>query len=261
MSAPKVIALIPLRGGSKRIPRKNIKLVAGKPLAYWVCTAAINSRYISETYVSTEDDEIASVVESFHYGIRVIARPSQLATDSSTTEAVMLHFMTLVDFDVLATIQATSPLLESIDLDLGVEQLLRQGHDSLLSGVLLRRFLWSTDGRPLNYNPCDRPFTQHFKGSVMENGAFYLTRRHTLETHRNRLGGNVGVYLMAPETACEIDADEDVDLVERYLVKRQISRPSGGCRQKSKLTTTRHPRVLTGSGSDSGLPYDVPVKC
>jgi len=133
----------------------------------------------------------------------VIARPKNLATDVSTTEHVILHFMSLVDFDIVATIQATSPLVSSTDLNLAMEQFLREGSDSLLTGVPVRRFFWSIDGRPLNYDPFHRPFTQNFQGSIMENGAFYLTRRHILETYRNRLGGKVGIFRMAEETAVE----------------------------------------------------------
>lgn len=219
MTMPRIVALLPLRGGSKRIPGKNIKPMAGRPLAYWACCAAKNSRHVSDVYVSTEDEQIARTVESFHLGVQVLARPKSLATDVSTTEDVILHFITLVDFDILATIQATSPLVSSTDLDLGVEQFLREGSDSLLTGVLLRRFLWSLDGRPLNYDPFHRPFTQNFPGSIMENGAFYLTKRHTLETYHNRLGGKVGIFLMAEKTAIDIDDPRDWQAVERQLIR------------------------------------------
>ena len=216
---PKIVALVPLRGGSKRIPSKNIGSIAGKPLAYWACSAAKNSKYISDVYVSTEDDEIARTVDSFGLGLKVARRPLSLATDTSTTEDVLLHFMGLVDFDIVATIQATSPLTSSADLDRAVEQLVREGHESLVTGVLVRRFFWSLDGRPLNYDSCHRPFTQNFQGSIMENGAFYLTSRHILESQRNRLGGRVGIFEMSAETAIEIDNPEDWEAAERCLLK------------------------------------------
>src|ERR1700693_3216064 len=117
MTIPRIVCLVPLRGNSKRMPGKNIRPMAGKPLAYWACCAARDSRYVTEVYVSTEDEQIARTVESFDLGVRVVARPKSLATDTSTTEDVLLHFMRSVDFDIVATIQATSPLTSSADLD------------------------------------------------------------------------------------------------------------------------------------------------
>lgn len=220
VATPKIVALIPLRGGSKRIPGKNIKPIAGKPLAYWACAAACSCRYIEDVYVSTEDQLIARTIESFALGIRVVARPESLAMDNSTTDDVMLHFMSQVDFDVLATIQATCPLVRGIDLDLGIEQFIRNENDSLLTGVLTKRFYWSVDSRPLNYDPFRRPFSQDFEGSIVENGAFYLTNRTTLQTQRNRLGGKIGIFRMAKETVTDIDDLADFEVAERQLLKR-----------------------------------------
>jgi YrbI family 3-deoxy-D-manno-octulosonate 8-phosphate phosphatase len=220
MSIPRIVALVPLRGGSKRIPGKNIKPIAGKPLGYWACAAAANSRYINDVYVSTEDEQIARMVESFNLGVQVVPRPAVLATDQTTTDVVMLHFMNVVNFDIVATIQATSPLVSGSDLDLAVEQFLYEGDDSLLTGVPIKRFVWSSNGRPLNYDPLHRPFSQDFEGSIMENGAFYLTRREILQTHHNRLGGKIGIFRMAAETATEIDTPEDWETVERHLLRR-----------------------------------------
>jgi YrbI family 3-deoxy-D-manno-octulosonate 8-phosphate phosphatase len=191
--------------------------MAGKPLAYWACRAARNCRYITDVYVSTEDEQIARTVNSFDLGVQVVVRPKSLATDTSTTEDVILHFMKSVDFDVLATIQATSPLVSSTDFNLAIDQFLRDGCDSLLTGVLMKRFFWSIDGRPLNYAPLSRPFTQDFQGSVMENGAFYLTGRHILETCHCRLGGKIGIFQMAASTATDIDDPQDWEIVEKVL--------------------------------------------
>jgi YrbI family 3-deoxy-D-manno-octulosonate 8-phosphate phosphatase len=223
MSTPKIVALVPLRGGSKRIPSKNIKPLLGKPLAYWPCAAAAHCPQISEVYVSTEDERIRAVVESFGLNVTVLQRPPALAGDNATTDDVILHFATAVDFHIVATVQATSPLVSSSDLDLALTQLLRNGNDSLLTGVPVKRFFWSPDARPLNYDPFHRPFSQNFKGSIMENGAFYLTTRDTLNRYRNRLGGNIGIFEMAPDTAVEIDDPEDWETVEKLLSRRVTS--------------------------------------
>lgn len=215
----KIVGLIPLRGGSKRIPFKNIKPIAGQPLAYWVCKAAATCSSIDDVYVSTEDPTVRQVVEAFNLGIKTVERPKRLAADRATTDSVILDFMKNVDFDLLATMQATSPLLSPEDVDRAVAQLFDQGCDSLLTGVALQRFVWSRDARPLNYDFRHRPFTQDFPGSIVENGAFYLTRREILQKYRNRLGGKIGIYVMRGESAGELDAPEDWPVVERLLRK------------------------------------------
>jgi CMP-N-acetylneuraminic acid synthetase len=127
MSTPKIVALVPLRGGSKRIPRKNIKPMLGRPLAWWACAAAANCPRISEVYVSTEDGQIRAAVESFGLGVRVIDRPPALAGDTVTTEDVMIHFASLFVFDIVSTVHATAPMVTIEDLYLELTQMLRNG--------------------------------------------------------------------------------------------------------------------------------------
>ena len=125
----KIVTLIPLRGGSKSIPYKNIKLMAGKPLCYWTLKAASESKYIDEVWVSTEDAKIKKVVESLGLGkkVKVIDRPMEFAQDTSSTESVMMHFADNVKFDILNLIQATSPFTTSNDLDTAIEFLFEKG--------------------------------------------------------------------------------------------------------------------------------------
>ncbi len=214
-------ALIPLRGGSKSIPKKNIKLLAGKPLAAWTLEAAAGASQIDAVYVSTDSEEIAEVVQGLGLGAKEIFRPAEFATDEASTESVMLHFMREVQFDVLVTIQATSPLLTARDLDRALAQFHEQPLDSMLSAVRTKRFFWNDDASPINYDPLHRPRRQDFPGTLMENGAFYITRRDILERHQCRLGGKIGIYEMDESTAVEIDEPEDWVLVERLLLQRQ----------------------------------------
>ena len=217
-----ITSLIPLRGGSKSIPKKNIKQIAGNPLCKWVLQAATESSFIDAVYVSTDDLEIADIVKGFGLGVQVISRPSEFATDYASTEEVMLHFMKEVDFDVLITIQATSPLLTKEDLDNAIHQFKSQQLDSMLSCVRAKRFFWNDNCSPINYEPSHRPRRQDFRGTLMENGAFYITRRELLEFHHCRLGGKIGVYEMDESTAVEIDEKEDWMRVEQILLKRQL---------------------------------------
>lgn len=218
----RTVALIPLRGGSKSIPNKNLKALGGKPLAYWVCRAAEEAHGIDAVYVSTEDAAIKAAVESFGGRIQVIDRPSALAQDTSSTESVMLHFAEMVsDWDVLVTLQATSPLTTALDIDTALAEFSEEGFDSMLSGVRTKRFFWTNEGQPLNYDFRNRPRRQDFSGSVVENGAFYITKREVLETHRCRLGGNIGIFMMPDDTLTELDAVVDWDVVEKLLLARE----------------------------------------
>jgi CMP-N-acetylneuraminic acid synthetase len=94
-----------------------------------------------------------------------------------------------------------------------------QKFNSMLSAVRVKRFFWNDNGTPVNYDPLSRPRRQDFSGTLMENGAFYITRRDALDEYQCRLGGRIGVYEMANETALEIDEPEDWDQVEKLLFK------------------------------------------
>jgi N-acylneuraminate cytidylyltransferase len=215
------VALIPLRGGSKSIPGKNIKLLAGKPLCAWVLQAAVACPAIDAVYVSTDSADIAQVVHDLRLGVRVIDRPAEYASDEASTESVMRHFMSQVPFDTLVTIQATSPLLEATHLTQALDRFRRHAYDSMLSAVRSKRFYWNDDGTPINYDPLRRPRRQDFTGTLMENGAFYITRRRILQDFDCRLGGRIGLFEMPSDTAVEIDEERDWDLVSGLLCARQ----------------------------------------
>lgn len=222
MNVPaRVVALVPLRGGSKSIPGKNIRPIAGKPLCAWTLEAACGASCIQEVWVSTDSEEIARTVRALGLPVQVLMRPAELATDTASTESVMLHFVEQVPCDVLVTLQATSALTRPEDLEAAFRLFTEGGHDSLLTGVLTKRFFWTPDGRPLNYIPRSRPRRQDFQGSVMENGAFYITRRETLLAERCRLGGRIAVHVLPEESAVEIDEPADWTVVERLLSSRR----------------------------------------
>lgn len=216
----KIVSLVPLRGGSKGIPQKNIKSIAGRPLSGWVLEAASKSKLNHAVYVSTDSEKIVKVVRNMGHGTHIIERPPEFATDSASTESVMMHFMTQVDFDILLTIQATSPLLNAFDIDKAISQFQMQKLDSMLSAVRTKRFFWNDDATPINYDPAHRPRRQDFNGTLMENGAFYITKRSILEKYQCRLGGKIGVFEMDESTACEIDEPDDWTRVENLLIQR-----------------------------------------
>jgi len=212
-----IVALIPLRGGSKSIPRKNIKEIAGKPLCAWVLESVSNAKLISNVYVSTDSEEIKAVVEDLNLGVKVLFRPKILATDEASTESVMINFMSQVKFDIIVTVQATSPLLSSDDLDQALKIFHNDKLNSMLSAVRTKRFFWTEEGNPINYNPKNRPLRQNFAGIMMENGAFYVTDRLTLKNKHCRLGGKIGIFEMSENTSIEIDEPSDWEIVKNLL--------------------------------------------
>ena len=245
-----VVALLPLRGGSRSIPLKNIKPIAGHPLCYWVLKAACDAIGPSNVYVSTESKEITSVVHSLNMGVAVVKRPDELATDTASTESVMLHFAQEVTFNTLITLQATSPMTTSGDITKALDLFSSGGHDSLVTGVPWRRFFWTPEGKPVNYDPLHRPRRQDMEGWIMENGAFYITKHSILDQYKCRLGGNIGIYVMDPEAAAEIDEPEDWALVEQLLMKRKKDGIIGRSKNIKLLVVD-----VDGTLTDAGMYY------
>jgi N-acylneuraminate cytidylyltransferase len=196
--------------------------MAGKPLCAWTLEAATACPSIDSVYVSTDSGEIADLVQGLGLGVQILMRPAEYATDEASTDAVILHFMSKVDFDLLVTIQATSPLLTNRDLDHAIVQFQNRPQDSMLSAVRSKRFFWRDDATPINYDPSHRPRRQEFRGTLMENGAFYITKRSCLQNNHCRLGGRIGIYEMDDSTAIEIDEPQDWERVERLLLQRRV---------------------------------------
>jgi N-acylneuraminate cytidylyltransferase len=186
-----------------------------------VLKAATDSKHIDEVWVSTEDPKIKKVVLNLGLGIKVLDRPKELAEDSSSTESVMLHFAKAVPFDILVTLQATSPITTGENIDQALEEFSEKGFDSLLTGVLSKSFIWTPEGKPLNYDPMRRPRRQDWTGSIVENGAFYITKRKTLEETSCRLGGKIGIYKMPKDSAIEIDEPKDFNVIAKLLKRRK----------------------------------------
>ncbi|MBQ9926398.1 MAG: acylneuraminate cytidylyltransferase family protein [Lachnospiraceae bacterium] len=228
------VAFVPVRGGSKSIPLKNIKIINGKPLVYWSLRAACDCKSIDEVYVATDSEEIAETIEKFKYGsekklfekVIIIGRSAQSASDTASTESVMLEFAEKYEFGNIVLIQATSPLLKSEDLERGFEAYYEEGTDSVLSVVRQKRFHWEIDedgfAHPTNYDVFNRPRRQDFKGYLVENGAFYITSKEALCRSKNRISGNIQAVEMSEDTFFEIDEPSDWDIIEQLMRKNGL---------------------------------------
>ena len=219
-----VVALIPARGGSKSIPLKNIKDINGRPLIYWALDAAVQCGEIDAVYVSTDDESIKNCVGLYGSSkIRVIDRPCDTATDTASTESVMLDFTNRFMFDSIVLIQATSPLLSTKFLTEGINKHVEDGYTSVLSVVRQKRFLWEYNesmAKPINYNPINRPRRQELEGYFVENGAFYITSREALIKSNCRISGRTAIVEMPENSYFEIDEPDDWIIVEQLLKRK-----------------------------------------
>lgn len=221
MNKQRIVAVIPMRGGSKSIPLKNLYPLSGHPLCYWTIKAAQNCDLIDEVWVCTDSPNIKKIAQNMK--VNVLDEPKELAKDNKLTTSVLLYFMKHVEFDVLVDVHATSPLTTSKDLKNALNMFKKEKYDSLLTGVPWKGFLWNYDFTPFNYDYKHRPRRQDYKGWIKENGAFYITKRSTLEKYADMLGGKIGIYQMDPEDDIQIDEPSDLLLLENMIKTRIIT--------------------------------------
>ena len=248
------VAFIPVRGGSKSIPLKNIKVFCGKPLVYWTIKASVDCEQVNKVFVSTDSQEIKNVVASFGLEkVVIIDRSSQTASDTASTESAMLEFAEKHVFDNIVLVQATSPLLTANDLKKGFEVYADDAVDSVLSVVKQKRFCWKyeNDGTitASNYDYLNRPRRQDFDGFLVENGAFYITSRENLLKSQCRLSGNIKCVEMPEDTFFEIDEPSDWEIMEGLMKKRLLGQDNSTFVIKMFLTDS------DGCLTDGGMYY------
>ncbi|XP_072315251.1 N-acylneuraminate cytidylyltransferase A [Eucyclogobius newberryi] len=218
-------ALILARGGSKGIPLKNIKTLAGIPLIGWVLRAVVDSGLFDSTWVSTDHDDIEKVARSC--GAQIHRRSAEVSKDSSSSLDTIQEFVRLnPEVDVVCHIQATSPCLHPFHLKEALEYITDQGYDSVFAVVRRHHFRWQevkkgTDELtfPLNLDPSNRPRRQDWDGELCENGSFYFATRELIEKDGRIQGRKVAYYEMLPEYSVDIDVDIDWPVAEQRVLR------------------------------------------
>ncbi|MFN3324111.1 MAG: cytidylyltransferase domain-containing protein [Bryobacteraceae bacterium] len=226
----RVLGIIPARGGSKAIPRKNLAPLLGKPLLAYTADAALAARRLARVILSTEDDEIAETGRSL--GLEVpFRRPPELACDDTPTIAVLQdavrHLETSGEtYDAVMTLQPTTPFRQAADIDGAVNLLERTGADSVISFVDVgerhpaRMKFVEPDGRVL-----DPPFAERFEGQprqqlppmYLREGSIYLTRCGVLMEQNSLKGRDCRAWIVPQERACNIDTPFDLFVAEQIL--------------------------------------------
>lgn len=251
----KVIAFIPVRGGSKSIPLKNIKPLCRKPLVCWNIEALEACPKVDEIIVATDSDEIWNTVESRDYKkTKLYRRSAENACDTASTESVMLEYIkyaNLPESDIFMLVQATSPLTESVHFSEALQKYSTGEYDSMLTCVRNYRFFWNEDGSSMNYDYMSRPRRQNFSGMLMENGAFYINTVGRILSNGNRLGGKIGVYEMPEYTATEIDEPDDWMILEKLMRKYKSEFQTPSTKPSIKLLVTD----IDGTLTDGGMYY------
>ena len=249
MERRQVTAFIPVRGGSKSIPLKNIREFCGKPLVYWNIAALQAAGLVDKIVVATDSDDIEATVRSFGFDkVEIYRRSAENASDTASTESVMLeyiHAARLSEETVFMLVQATSPLTQTIHFQEALQLYSEGNYDSLLTCVVNKRFFWNKNGTPRNYDYRNRPRRQNFEGELMENGAFYINTVKNILQSGNRLSGKIGIYEMPEYTAIEIDEPDDWTMLENLMRKHVLKTQPV---TKVKLFLTDVDGVLTDGG-------------
>ncbi|NSW78196.1 MAG: acylneuraminate cytidylyltransferase [Chthonomonadetes bacterium] len=211
------VAIIPARGGSKGIPRKNLQEVGGIPLIGRSVLAARGARHVQAVYVSTDDAEIASVAQE--YGAQIIWRPAELATDTASSESALLHALEMLrehgsEVELIVFIQCTSPFVEPQDIDAMIEKMQEEQADCIFTVTPFHGFLWKSDAQlgavGVNHDRAVRPRRQERAPQFLETGAVYVMRTGGFLRTRHRFFGRVLMYEVPPERSIEIDEPADL---------------------------------------------------
>ncbi|GAB3751743.1 acylneuraminate cytidylyltransferase family protein [Yimella radicis] len=221
-------AIIPARGGSKGVPRKNLKLLGGKPLICWTIEQVLEVDGLVP-YVSTEDTEIAHVSRSA--GAVVIERPDDLAQDTTGSEPVVEHAIEVITTergrpDQVMFLQATSPMRLPGTLERAVREFHDTGVDSMVGVVPTEIFVWQQHPEVRAHYPWQaRPRRQDMTPDQLryrETGSLYVTATEIYEREHNRLGGRIGLFVMDGSEGLDIDTLEDFDRAE-YALAQQLA--------------------------------------
>lgn len=215
-------AIIPARGGSKGIPRKNIQPLCGKPLICWTIEAAKRAKLIDHVIVSTDDDEIARI--SLGCGADVIRRPDALSTDISSSEEALLHALQNVHEkpELIVFLQCTSPLTTCQDIDKCIKTLIDTGADSAFTATESHRFLWKNaeSARAINHGGANRKRRQDIEKEFAENGAVYVMRTAGFLEARDRFFGRTVISEMPAARTWEIDSPDDLQIAAALMALR-----------------------------------------
>ena len=221
----KIIVVIPARGGSKGIPRKNIRLMNGLPLLSYAIKTALSSSFNPDVYVSTDSEEIADVAIKF--GANVLMRDSFLAGDMVTLDPVIYDALIKAEkenkctYDLIITIQPTSPLTSVNTLDKAIKEFISKKYNTLISVVNKPHLSWTEKDNKIVPAYEKRLNRQQLPKNYLETGAFVITDKDSISSS-TRIGKKIGVFEVPEKEAVDIDNEADWIIAEAQLKKKRI---------------------------------------
>jgi CMP-N-acetylneuraminic acid synthetase len=219
----KIAALVPMRHHSQRIPGKNYRMLAGRPLFHYICESLLACDLISEVFVDTDSEPVIEGLREFFPQVGVLVRPENLRHDSIPMNEILAYDTSQVEADFYLQTHSTNPLLCPASIQKALQVFLSNYpmFDSLFSVTRLQTRLWDQLGRAINHNPAILLQTQDLPPVYEENSCMYLFTRQTLLSRRNRLGERPMMFEIDAAEAWDIDEELDFQIVE-FLMKRAL---------------------------------------
>jgi CMP-N-acetylneuraminic acid synthetase len=218
-----IAALVPMRHQSIRVPEKNYRALAGKPLYSYIINTLLDCPEISQVVVDTDSPVVkAGLLENFPQ-VKIIDRPDHLCADTIPMNEILLHDCSMVRADLYLQTHSTNPLLKTTTVSDAIQTLLArlEQNDSLFTVTRVQTRLWDASGQPLNHNPGELIRTQDLPPVFEENSCIYLFNGEILAERRNRLGYKPLMYEINADEAWDIDEILDFEIVESLMLHRQ----------------------------------------
>jgi len=216
-----VVALVPMRHHSQRVPGKNYRLLAGKPLFHHIIEKLLNCPEISQVVVDTDSQTIIDSLKRDFSQVQILERPDHLLADDVSMNEILLHDTIQIQADFYLQTHSTNPLLRKETISHTINALLTNypTYDSLFTVTRRQVRLWDQLGRPINHNPAILLQTQELPPVFEENSCLYIFTRQTLNNHRNRLGERPMMFEIDSAEAWDIDEEFDFAIAD-FLLSR-----------------------------------------
>jgi CMP-N-acetylneuraminic acid synthetase len=222
MRIDRIVALVPMRHDSVRVPGKNYREMAGKPLFHHIIGSLMSCPEINQVVVDTDSTLIMESLDKHFPQVVSLVRPELLRADTVPTNEILLHDTDQVKADLYLQTHSTNPLLRPETISNAIQALLKAypAYDSLFGVTRLQTRLWDQLGRPINHNPAILLRTQDLPPVYEENSCIYLFTRDTLVQKHNRIGDRPMLFEIDPSEAWDIDEEIDFSIAEMLLKKR-----------------------------------------
>lgn len=217
-----IVALVPMRHHSQRVPGKNYRPLAGKPLFHHILATLKACPQISTIVVDTDSPEVMAGCRQDFPTVHLIERPAHLRADDVPMNEILIHDTAQVPADLYLQTHATNPLLRPETVSKAIQALTEKipAYETLFGATRMQVRLWDQLTRPLNHNPAILLQTQDLPPVYAENSCLYLFTREVLVRHRNRLGDRPLLYEIDAAEAWDIDTELDFKIVDLLLRER-----------------------------------------